>query len=86
MNSVIRFFLPLHRRLPSILSRLETGVSRIAGYLRGLGPYAAIELLIPGGSLIVLLLWLYRRRGNRPLRRVRHVRNVVRRDYLQATP
>jgi len=26
---------------------------------RTLGPYVAIELLLPGGSLIALLLWLY---------------------------
>jgi hypothetical protein len=25
------------------------------------GPYLTIELLLPGGSLIALLLWLYRR-------------------------
>jgi len=29
--------------------------------LRQVGPYAAIELLLPGGSLLVILLWLYRR-------------------------
>jgi hypothetical protein len=27
---------------------------------RALGPYVAIELLLPGGSLIALLYWLYR--------------------------
>ena len=27
---------------------------------RSFGPYLAIELLLPGGSLIALLLWLYR--------------------------
>jgi hypothetical protein len=35
-------------------------VRRLAG-LRQLAPYAAIELLLPGGSLIALVLWLYRR-------------------------
>jgi hypothetical protein len=30
--------------------------------LKALGPYAAIELLLPGGSLLALLLWLSRRR------------------------
>ncbi len=30
--------------------------------VRELGPYAAIELLVPGGSVIAVLLWLYRRR------------------------
>jgi hypothetical protein len=63
MNGVIQVFLSLHRRLPSVPSRLETWLPRTAGYLRDLGPYAAIELLLPGGSLIALLLWLYRRRG-----------------------
>jgi len=29
--------------------------------LRQLAPYAAIELILPGGSLIALALWLYRR-------------------------
>ena len=29
--------------------------------LRSVGPYAAIELLLPGGTLIALLLWLSRR-------------------------
>jgi hypothetical protein len=27
---------------------------------RTFGPYLAIELVMPGGSLLVLLLWLYR--------------------------
>jgi hypothetical protein len=31
--------------------------------LKAFGPYAAIELLLPGGSLIALLVWLSRRRG-----------------------
>ena len=29
--------------------------------LRDFAPYAAIELVLPGGSLMALLLWLYRR-------------------------
>jgi hypothetical protein len=33
----------------------------IAG-LKQFGPYAAIELLLPGGSLIAILLWLHQRR------------------------
>jgi len=30
--------------------------------LRALAPYALIELILPGGSVMALLLWLYRRR------------------------
>ena len=33
--------------------------------LRRFGPYAGIELLLPGGSLLALGLWLYRRRVER---------------------
>jgi hypothetical protein len=38
--------------------------------LRAIGPYAAIELLLPGGSLMALALWLVQRRVRRktPLR------------------
>jgi len=38
--------------------------ARLPALLRGLGPYAAIELLLPGGSIIALLIWLYRHRAN----------------------
>jgi len=34
----------------------------IIGQLRNLGPYLAVELILPGGSLVALLLWLYRHR------------------------
>ena len=34
----------------------------VAG-LREIAPYALIELILPGGSLVALLLWLYRRRS-----------------------
>lgn len=30
--------------------------------LRKLGPYALLELLMPGGTILALLLYLYRRR------------------------
>jgi hypothetical protein len=32
--------------------------------LKALAPYALIELILPGGSMIALLLWLYRQRKN----------------------
>jgi hypothetical protein len=35
---------------------------RAIALLRSLGPYAALELVLPGGSLLALLLWLYRQR------------------------
>jgi hypothetical protein len=38
-------------------------MKRIATALRAIGPYAAIELLLPGGSLVALSLWGYRNRS-----------------------
>jgi hypothetical protein len=35
--------------------------------LRVLAPYAAIELVMPGGSLMALLLWVYRRQKKVPV-------------------
>jgi hypothetical protein len=35
----------------------------VAAKLKGLAPYAAIGLALPGGSVIALLLWLCRRQG-----------------------
>lgn len=29
--------------------------------VRQLGPYALVELLLPGGTVFAVLLWLYRR-------------------------
>jgi hypothetical protein len=34
----------------------------ILRHLRSLGPYLAIELVLPGGSIVALLLWTYRHR------------------------
>jgi hypothetical protein len=33
---------------------------RALALLRSVGPYVAIEILLPGGTLIALLLWLSR--------------------------
>jgi hypothetical protein len=49
---------------PQTLSRYATAV---LARLRELAPYAAIELVLPGGSLMALLLWLYRRHKKQPV-------------------
>jgi hypothetical protein len=38
----------------------------VAAALKDLAPYAAMELLLPGGSLMALTLWLYRRQKRVP--------------------
>ncbi|MDP9011603.1 MAG: hypothetical protein M3O41_02895 [Pseudomonadota bacterium] len=40
---------------------LRASTAAVVAKLRDLAPYAALELVLPGGSLIALLLWLYRR-------------------------
>lgn len=40
-------------------------VGRMLVLLRSLGPYAAIELVLPGGTVVALLYWWYRRRMTR---------------------
>ncbi|MGH8184951.1 MAG: hypothetical protein ACREUC_00195 [Steroidobacteraceae bacterium] len=44
------------------LSRLSVPAWMMRGVtvIKNLGPYAAIEILLPGGTLIAITLWLYR--------------------------
>jgi hypothetical protein len=45
-----------------MLSPRATWIIRLAGLLKALGPYAAIELILPGGTLIAIAVWAIRRR------------------------
>lgn len=38
-------------------------IANIIACLRSAGPYLAIELILPGGSLIALILWIAKNRG-----------------------
>jgi hypothetical protein len=55
----------LFRTLAAALLRGAGRLLRGAAVLRGLAPYAAIEIFLPGGSLIALALWFYRRQKSR---------------------
>jgi len=44
------------------LRKLNGHALIVAMKLREFAPYAAIELILPGGSLMALMLWLYRRK------------------------
>ena len=37
-------------------------MKRIVSAVRSMGPYVALELLVPGGTLLSLLLWYRRNR------------------------
>jgi hypothetical protein len=43
------------------LRKRSAYAAAIVSKLRSVAPYAVIELVLPGGSLIALALWLYRR-------------------------
>ncbi len=53
------------RRTPSPRTLSAYGAAIVAK-LRALAPYAVMELVLPGGSLMALLLWLYRRQKRAP--------------------
>jgi hypothetical protein len=48
---------------PTKFEKLRAYAAAAAAKLRDLAPYALMELVLPGGSLMALLLWLYRRHG-----------------------
>jgi hypothetical protein len=39
---------------------MGTLIMKVLAGCRAMGPYLLIELFLPGGSLIAILLWLYR--------------------------
>jgi hypothetical protein len=42
---------------------LGIGLGLVRRHWQRVGPYVLVELLLPGGSLLALLLFLYRNRG-----------------------
>jgi hypothetical protein len=43
------------------MRRLGALAAALAAGFKGLAPYAAMALVVPGGSLLAPLLWFYRR-------------------------
>jgi hypothetical protein len=44
--------------------KVNARAAAIAARLKELAPYALMELVLPGGSVMAVLLWLYRRKRN----------------------
>ena len=42
---------------------MKTWLQCLFEHVREIAPYFAVELILPGGTLIALALWLYRRRA-----------------------
>ena len=45
------------------MRRIVNRVLQLSGSMRKLGGYAAVALIVPGGSLIALFLWAFQQRG-----------------------
>ena len=58
----MRGFVVLNARGMHEWTQKQKGVRWLGERVRGCGPYVFIELVLPGGTLISLLLYLYRRR------------------------
>ena len=76
MSAAAEAVLTANRELASGGVRFAGWLARGLAALRQLGPYAAIELILPGGSLIALLLWLYRRHKSNQSRMSVHTSNT----------
>lgn len=55
------------------MNAMSPNIAKIIAGIRRVAPYLATELILPGGSLIALVLWLLRNRSSlqRGLARVR---------------
>jgi hypothetical protein len=54
--------------------------------VRDLGPYLLVELLLPGGSLIALLMWLFRRHSRKANPQVEKTQNLPAHPAAAAAP
>ncbi len=61
MTSAIESTSALNVRHPAVALKLSAYAVMVVAKLRAVAPYALMELILPGGSVMALLLWLYRR-------------------------
>jgi hypothetical protein len=61
MMSAIETLLPFNARRRPVGPKLRAHTAAVLARLRAVAPYALLELILPGGSVMALLLWLYRR-------------------------
>ena len=61
MTVAAEFICQAAGRLATARARIAAWSGGVVAVLKDLAPYAAVELVLPGGSILALLLWLYRR-------------------------
>ena len=47
---------------------IESSLKLVTSAVRALGPYLLVEILLPGGTLLAFLLWLYQQRRGEAVR------------------
>ncbi len=58
-------------RWTPLVRKLGASAAAVALKLKDLAPYAVVAFVVPGGALMALLLWFYRRRkGFAPTRQI----------------
>jgi len=57
----------LNARHRPVALKLSAYAAIAVAKLRSFAPYALMELILPGGSVMALLLWLYRRQRRGPV-------------------
>ena len=67
MMSATEFMSPVSARRARVGPQLRAYTAAVVLKLRAVAPYALLELILPGGSVMALLLWLYRRQRKIPV-------------------
>jgi hypothetical protein len=67
MMSAIESIWPFRGRRTVVGSKVRAYTAAVIAQLWAVAPYALLELILPGGSVMALLLWLYRRQRKVPV-------------------
>ena len=67
MMSAIESMSPSNARRTPVAPTLTAYTAAVVAKLRAVAPYALLELILPGGSMMALLLWLHRRQRKVPV-------------------
>ena len=68
------------------METIAKNLKSIAELAHKAGPYVLLEILLPGGTLLALFLFLYRRRGQRDADLVASVVQGARRTLVSVQP
>jgi hypothetical protein len=73
MMSAMESMSPFNARRTPVGPKLRAYTAAVVVQLRAVAPYALVELVLPGGSVMALLLWLHRRHRKVPVLATREI-------------